>query len=580
MRKNLSICLVVALVLILVASVVSAGNIRPAIENRAPIRGDEPMPDVQYYPSGPVLITQAVMIGETQYDYQQNGSTGNRVFLDSDGGKHFSWMKGTNDNGTRHVFYNYLDADDNTQWPNTGTRVSENNLSGYTTISALASNQAVVAYHHSNEDELVTAIDQVAGFAIFDYFFPPNNIGVEPGFWPFVTVDRSDNIHVVMSEAQLAGDAPQVIGYTMSTNGGIDWTREVRVDTVLMIAPLTVSSPVSDKVAIAYTHQVSFEEWSIDDLYYIESEDGLTWDWEAGKINVTEYGQGGDSLWIHHWCDIDAVYDYNDNLHIIWSAQYVGPEFRYFPMYLYHFDTGSETITEMGLSDTTDFDQMCDSGAFNQPVAKLSLGVLENTDILFATYTYFPHGDCSAGGFANGEIYMQSSFDGGASWSEQINLTNSPSPDCIPGECDSDHWSTLAERVDGTLHIIYINDKDAGGIPQGEGSITDNPVMYLAYAPTAIDGEATPPRSFALSQNYPNPFNAKTNIEFELLEDSRVELSVYDITGAKVTTLVNGEMEAGAHSVNWDANKVASGVYYYSLKANGEKSTRKMTLLK
>jgi hypothetical protein len=47
-----------------------------------------------------------------------------------------------------------------------------------------------------------------------------------------------------------------------------------------------------------------------------------------------------------------------------------------------------------------------------------------------------------------------------------------------------------------------------------------------------------------------------------------------------VATLVNGEMEAGVHSINWDADKVASGVYYYSLKANDEQSSRKMTLLK
>jgi hypothetical protein len=55
---------------------------------------------------------------------------------------------------------------------------------------------------------------------------------------------------------------------------------------------------------------------------------------------------------------------------------------------------------------------------------------------------------------------------------------------------------------------------------------------------------------------------------------------VYDITGAEVTTLVDGRLDAGMHSVNWDAGNVASGVCYYSIRANGEESTRKMTLLK
>jgi hypothetical protein len=298
-------------------------------------------------------------------------------------------------------------------------------------------------------------------------------------------------------------------------------------------------------------------------------------------VYVTDYGQGGDSLWAY--CDLDAVYDYNDNLHIIWNTWFA-TESGYYPYqaWLYHYDTDSGIITLMAESDEIDYDN-CSSGAWNMPIAKMSLGVYEPLDALFAVYTFFPEDDCSQSGQSNGELYMQYSIDGGGSWTEPENLTNSHTPGCAPGECDSDHWSSLAKRVDDYLHIIYINDKDAGGIVQGEGTVTDNPVMYLAYPnplATGIDDESTVPTTFALSQNYPNPFNARTNIEFELLENSRVELSVYDITGARVTTLVKGEMEAGVHSINWDADNVASGVYYYSLRANGEESTRKMTLLK
>jgi hypothetical protein len=75
---------------------------------------------------------------------------------------------------------------------------------------------------------------------------------------------------------------------------------------------------------------------------------------------------------------------------------------------------------------------------------------------------------------------MNYSADGGATWSEPENITNSPTPGCWPMECDSDHWPTLNEVVDDSLYITYINDKDAGGIPQSEGVDTENPVMYLA----------------------------------------------------------------------------------------------------
>ena len=162
-------------------------------------------------------------------------------------------------------------------------------------------------------------------------------------------------------------------------------------------------------------------------------------------------------------------------------------------------------------------------------------------------------------------------------------MTNSPSPGCAAGDCDSDHWSSVAELVDDSLYVIFVEDKDAGGVPQTEGAVTVNPVKYLSYvnpAASGIENGGSLPTTFSLTQNYPNPFNAQTNIEFTLENDSDVEIAVYNITGAKVTTLVNNRMQAGAHTINWDAASVSSGIYYYTLRTNGEELTKKMTLLK
>jgi hypothetical protein len=246
-----------------------------------------------------------------------------------------------------------------------------------------------------------------------------------------------------------------------------------------------------------------------------------------------------------------------------------------------HYNTGSGMMTEMVETEENWPTAGCDFGAWNRPVSKMSLGVHEGSGNIFACYTRFDSSDCSAGGFANGDIHMQYSADGGATWSTPLNLTDSQTPGCVAGNCDSDHWSALADRVDDDLHIIFIEDKDAGGIPQTEGQITTNPVKYLAYPTiTSVHQNGPLPKSFELSQNYPNPFNAQTNIDIDLDQDSRVELSVYDITGAKVTTLVDRELQAGHHSINWDAAQVASGVYYYKMRSNGEELSRKMTLLK
>ena len=94
------------------------------------------------------------------------------------------------------------------------------------------------------------------------------------------------------------------------------------------------------------------------------------------------------------------------------------------------------------------------------------------------------------------------------------------------------------------------------------------------------DEEPNTPDRFSLSQNYPNPFNPSTNIPFQLSEASKVEISVYSILGQKVATIVNELYPAGAHSIQWNAQDLASGVYIYRMQAGGFTQTRKFVLLK
>ena len=84
-----------------------------------------------------------------------------------------------------------------------------------------------------------------------------------------------------------------------------------------------------------------------------------------------------------------------------------------------------------------------------------------------------------------------------------------------------------------------------------------------------------------LSQNYPNPFNPSTSIEFELKEDARVKLTVYNVLGEEVAELVNGEINAGTHKVEFNGANLASGIYVYRLDAGNKFiETRKMVLMK
>ncbi len=88
------------------------------------------------------------------------------------------------------------------------------------------------------------------------------------------------------------------------------------------------------------------------------------------------------------------------------------------------------------------------------------------------------------------------------------------------------------------------------------------------------------PANYALSQNYPNPFNPSTMINYQVAEPGKVLLTVYDMLGNKVSTLVDENKAAGRYSVKFNASNLSSGTYIYELKINNFVSRNKMLLLK
>ncbi|MFH0992577.1 MAG: 5'-nucleotidase C-terminal domain-containing protein [bacterium] len=112
--------------------------------------------------------------------------------------------------------------------------------------------------------------------------------------------------------------------------------------------------------------------------------------------------------------------------------------------------------------------------------------------------------------------------------------------------------------------------------PHTEGRIQATTTTMV----TRDDGMESVPMSFSLSQNYPNPFNPTTTIQFELPRASQVSLKVYSIIGQEVATLVESEMTVGRHQIEFNAQKLSSGVYFYRLNAAGKTFLRKMVLAK
>jgi len=144
-------------------------------------------------------------------------------------------------------------------------------------------------------------------------------------------------------------------------------------------------------------------------------------------------------------------------------------------------------------------------------------------------------------------------------------------------------------------------------LPAGIYDVYAERVFYddvIEYQVEVIDGEFTqldiamcetvgveeheiinPSSSIIHLTNYPNPFNPSTTISFSIQNDNNVELSIFNIKGQKITTLINEQMQKGKHTIIWsglDSNNkpVSSGIYLYKVKAGNQESVKRMLLLK
>jgi len=114
------------------------------------------------------------------------------------------------------------------------------------------------------------------------------------------------------------------------------------------------------------------------------------------------------------------------------------------------------------------------------------------------------------------------------------------------------------------------------------GSIVFDPGNWILKNNTIITSmeDLTFPVQFSLEQNYPNPFNPNTVISYQTPVSGNVILKVYDVLGNEVATLVNGQVEAGKHNIDFDASGLNSGVYFYKIEIGSFVDTKKMILLK
>ena len=135
------------------------------------------------------------------------------------------------------------------------------------------------------------------------------------------------------------------------------------------------------------------------------------------------------------------------------------------------------------------------------------------------------------------------------------------------GYCTAGSIPTFkVEKANGSLITL------TGDIPEW----SNNQLYMVGYLEESI----ALPESFSLDRAYPNPFNPTTTLSFAIPVDSEVSISVYNLQGREVSTLIDANMDAGYHSVIWNADSYSSGVYFVKMVAGDFVNTQKLMLVK
>jgi uncharacterized protein (DUF736 family) len=231
-------------------------------------------------------------------------------------------------------------------------------------------------------------------------------------------------------------------------------------------------------------------------------------------------------------------------------------------------------------TDWTDGIQI-DNSADTVTVMRPNISIDDNFGI-YVTWEQVTGVDSATSSSIYNVMYVTSP-DGGATWNQVSQLSHC---NYVNGSGYSTKNPTIGKKVRNTISSVGF--EGGAEVIWTEANPNSSLGYYVMYARipyvgtlTGVNDDSAVPAKFELSQNYPNPFNPTTEIAYALPKSANVTLKIYNSLGQEVTTLVNNKLQsAGNFKVTFDASKLTSGVYFYSIRANDFTSTKKMILLK
>jgi hypothetical protein len=565
----------------------------------------------------PVQVEQSqsrIELGRTWYDYATNNVMG-RMLAHSANGIHFAFMKIFPQNAERYVNYDYYDYTNGIFFGN--LPVTSSRRTGWGRVINGKNNEAIISLH-SDPSELYFDSGE-AGYS-FTSQLAISPLGVFSGFGV-----HGDSIVFVSELTNTAGQAWWLSNcvFKYSTDYGTTWSDGANPALPPGVVeyseaerwPLfnpTNPTEIGIPSAISEDATASAGGW----LEFLKTTDwGSTWDtdafwWDDTSTTSSTFGDNTQYV-IENFTQMNSLYSSDGNFHIVYGAVQgvrdtsTSTAIDYWP--ILHWDSNSRTFSEV---TTLEYSAPNDAAtmtamATNRPgnglgnsyphIAEGPNGtlvciweqwekdpILNNVVLINAT---------TGGGTGTFQIFATDiwaaySNDGGATWEGQTKIAgNSNESDVYPNITGD-----LIRNGDSLyLDILYMHDTNPNVSLSNFTNFTDpseciwyyERVAIYAPPPTGIrDGGNSVADQFSLAQNYPNPFNPSTTISFNVQKRAKVTLNVFNTVGQKVATLLNGEINPGAHEVEFSGNDLTSGVYFYQLTVDNFKRIKKMVLMK
>lgn len=515
------------------------------------------------------------------YDFQGNGSV--RIFVQDPANPNylFAVMMGILDSNQippsveqRRTYYAYSFDNGATWFSNNLT----NNRSGFPGAAIIGGVPAVVLHEVLTQNVVKVYRDLLFGVGAFEELVPP--VLLPNGTWAGITGSpASQNMLVVASVNNAGGPYPvSRINYNGSAWG--TWQQ---------IPPVTgtsgchslFSGPGGLTGIAGFCYDSAQVSNTTAPIYYLRSTNfGSTFD-TTQRVYKWEVMGNGDTTYHSVECGMQGIY-YGSEPHIIFGvygtySQLLEPngltDFTNCKILHWSPSTGITTV-----ADKTNSPSITDTvlNTLMSSRCQPSIGRLADGTLICA-FAGFPRGQSqliNGENFNTADIYLSYSRDTGRTWLGPINYTNTPN-------LEEKSPSVLPSSSDNTIRMVYFRDKIAG-YSALNSSLPKSPYYCIMKKSslTALTHNNETPVKFELQQNYPNPFNPETRISYSLGEKSLVTLKVYDITGREVSVLVNSEQGAGDYDVNFNAGKLSTGIYFYTITTGSYTDTKKMVLIK